>query len=111
LDVEPLDNGGLRGIRGWDQQSGSFLGGRLQRHRKNAFDGPRLAGQCQLADDREGARAVKGDLPTPRAVGSNIPGPKQFAGQIAAIYAVEMSHFMAFPPQRVWPDPWLRVRA
>ena len=62
IDAESLDDGGLGSVGRWDKQAGSVLGGRLQGHGQDPFDGPGFAGQCQLADDRKGARPVEGDL-------------------------------------------------
>ncbi len=63
IDVEPLDDGGLGGVGGGDEQAVAVLGGGLQGHGQHALDGPGLAGQRQLADDRERAGPVEGDLP------------------------------------------------
>ena len=62
-DVEPLDDGGLGGVGGGDEQAVAALGDGLERHGEDALEGPGLAGECELADDGEGAGPVEGDLP------------------------------------------------
>ena len=62
VDGDPLDDGGLGGVGGGDEQAVEPRGGGGQGHREDPLDRPRLARQGQLAHDREPTRPLEGHL-------------------------------------------------
>ena len=59
IDIEALDDSGFCGIGGRHEQAVATFGGGREGHREHTLDRPRLAGQSQLADDREVARPIE----------------------------------------------------